>query len=109
MPDVVVGSIGDFEKNSVVQVMIMEEPIAIYRLESGEFYATHDVCTHGQAYLSDGWLTDDCAIECPLHGGCFDLRTGEGLGPPIEEKIRTFPIRVEGDDVIVTFDSAGKQ
>jgi nitrite reductase/ring-hydroxylating ferredoxin subunit len=104
MTEVNVGRCDDFEENSVSQVTVGETRIALYRIAGDEFYATNDVCTHGQALLSEGWLTDDCAIECPLHGGCFDIRTGKGLGPPIEEDIRTYPVKVEGDAVFVVVD-----
>jgi nitrite reductase/ring-hydroxylating ferredoxin subunit len=59
------------------------------------------VCTHGQAYLSEGWVTDDCQIECPLHAGCFDIRSGKAMGPPIEEDLRTYPVRIEAETIFV--------
>lgn len=99
-----VGRYDDFAENSVNRVTAGSIQVALYRLSGREFYATSDVCTHGQAYLSDGWLTRDGAIECPLHGGCFDIRTGRGLGPPIEEAVRTYAVRTEGDRVIVVLD-----
>ena len=42
---------------------------------AGEFFAVDDVCTHAYASLSDGLLSG-AEIECPLHGGCFDVKTG---------------------------------
>jgi nitrite reductase/ring-hydroxylating ferredoxin subunit len=68
----------------------------LYRLEDdGGVYAIDNVCTHALAYLSEGWLEGD-VIECPLHGGCFNVRTGKGLGDPIEEDLKTYPIQVSG-------------
>jgi len=55
--------------------------VALYRVE-GTYYATLDQCTHGQAQLSDGYL-EGFLIECPLHQGLFDVRTGEPKGPPV--------------------------
>ncbi|MGH6754922.1 MAG: Rieske 2Fe-2S domain-containing protein, partial [Bradyrhizobium sp.] len=46
------------------------QPLALYAVD-GEVYATADLCTHGQARLSDGYL-DGHLIECPLHQGLFD-------------------------------------
>ena len=73
-------------------------PIAIYAVE-GEYFATSDTCTHGQARLSDGYL-EGHLIECPLHQGLFDIRTGEVKGPPCSKAIRTLPVR-EVDGVLL--------
>lgn len=67
--------------------------IAFYEVE-GEFFATDDLCTHGRAFLSDGYL-DGHMIECPLHQGLFDVRTGAPCGAPCTEAVRTYPVRVE--------------
>jgi nitrite reductase/ring-hydroxylating ferredoxin subunit len=83
----------------VLGVSVGEEQIALYNL-AGEIYATSNICTHAFALLSDGWL-DGETIECPLHAGRFEVKTGKGLGPPIPCDIKTFPVRVVGDDVQV--------
>ena len=69
--------------------------IALYRV-GNEYYATSNICTHAEALLSDGML-DGYEIECPLHMGRFDIRTGEALTSPVEIDIRTYPVRVVGD------------
>ena len=66
--------------------------LAIYRV-GGALYCTSNVCTHAFALLTDGWL-EEYVIECPLHAGQFDIRTGCGMGPPIDRPVRTYPIRV---------------
>src|ERR1700756_6030784 len=76
-------------------VEIAGHHIALYRV-GGEFYATGNICTHEEALLSDGML-DGCEIECPLHMGRFDIRTGEALTSPVETDIPTYPVRVVGD------------
>jgi len=66
------------------------------------FYATTDICSHAYAELSEGFLdTDDCTIECPLHGSRFDIRSGAALTLPAYEPIATYPVRVDGQDVLV--------
>jgi nitrite reductase/ring-hydroxylating ferredoxin subunit len=79
-----------------------KDDIAIYNL-NGEYYATHAVCTHAFALLTDGFL-DGEVVECPLHAGCFEIKTGKGLGPPIGRDIKTYQTRVEGDDVQILYD-----
>ena len=66
--------------------------LALYEVE-GQLYCTDNVCTHAFALLTDGWL-EDFLIECPLHAGQFDIRTGCGQGPPIDRNIRTYPVRI---------------
>lgn len=102
--EVSVGRVDDFQENAVVQLTVGQRFIALYRLGGEEFFATDDICTHGQAFLSDGWITDECTIECPLHGGCFDIRTGKAVEPPAEIDIRTFPVRVRDGEVLLTLD-----
>ena len=85
--------------DSVVGVKAGDLDVALYNIE-GQLYATHNVCTHAHALLSDGWLEGD-VIECPLHGGRFEVKTGKGLGAPITCDLKTFPVRVEGDAIQV--------
>lgn len=73
--------------------------IALYNV-GGEIYATDNVCTHAFAALTDGYLDGDI-VECPLHGGCFKVQTGEGQGEPITENLKTYPVRVVGDIIEV--------
>jgi 3-phenylpropionate/trans-cinnamate dioxygenase ferredoxin subunit len=75
-------------------------PIAVFNV-AGDFYAIDDTCTHQDASLADGYLEDDCTIECPLHASSFDLRTGEPSGPPARTAVRTYPIVVQDDTVFV--------
>jgi naphthalene 1,2-dioxygenase system ferredoxin subunit len=82
-----------------VSVNFEEFEIALYRV-GDEFFATDNICTHAHAYLTDGFQ-EGCTIECPLHAGCFDIRTGKALTAPVTEDIRTYPVRVEGEDILV--------
>ena len=34
----------------------------------------------------------------------FNVKTGEALGPLTEEGVRSFPVKVQGDDVLVELD-----
>ena len=81
----------------VAGVKIAGREVAIYNID-GEYFATDDVCTHAFALLHEGYLDGD-VIECPLHGGCFNVRTGEGLGAPIIRNLKTYATRVVGDEV----------
>ena len=69
-------------------------PVCLYKLD-GEIYATDNKCTHGDADLSDGLIQDGCEIECPLHEGRFDIRSGKAVSPPCSDDLRSYPARVE--------------
>jgi 3-phenylpropionate/trans-cinnamate dioxygenase ferredoxin subunit len=74
-------------------------PIAVFNVD-GELLAIDDTCTHQDASLADGWL-EGCAVECPLHAACFDLRTGMPSGPPAKMPVRTHEVVVEDGLVYV--------
>lgn len=83
-----------------VEVGPDEEPICLINL-NGEFFALNDCCTHEDASLSDGEIVGD-EIECPLHGGAFEIRTGLPTSFPVVIKARTYEVRVEGDDILLS-------
>ncbi|CAH2802976.1 MAG: Ferredoxin subunits of nitrite reductase and ring-hydroxylating dioxygenases [uncultured Paraburkholderia sp.] len=80
-------------------VTLGEEQIALYLLD-GEVYATHNVCTRQYALLSDGYVEDGC-IECPLHQGKFDIKTGAAMCAPVTQGVRVYPVHIEGDAVMI--------
>lgn len=67
-------------------------PIVLFRLEDGVF-ALHDLCSHGQARLSDGFVEDGC-VECPLHQGLVDIRNGAARSEPVIDPVRSYPVRI---------------
>ena len=75
--------------------------IAIYHLPGGEFRATDNICTHEYALLTEGWMENGC-IECPLHAAQFDIRTGKALSAPADVDIDVFPVKIEGDDIMIS-------
>ena len=81
-------------------------PVAVFNVD-GEFYAIDDTCTHQDASLADGWL-EGCAVECPLHASCFDLRTGMPSGPPAKTPVRTLPVAVVDGTVYVQVGGAAE-
>jgi len=66
----------------------------------GQFYAIDDVCTHDGGSLDQGELRG-FDIECPRHGARFDVRTGRVTALPAVIPVDTYPVKVEGDDVMV--------
>lgn len=86
----------------VVGLVLEGVPVAVFRLGE-EFFALHDLCPHGAARLSDGYVDDVC-VECPLHQGLVDIRTGAAASPPITEPTRSYKTRVTDGMVQVALD-----
>ncbi|WP_333563792.1 bifunctional 3-phenylpropionate/cinnamic acid dioxygenase ferredoxin subunit [Nocardiopsis endophytica] len=93
-----VGELSELPPGESVRVQ-GEVAIAVFNAD-GELFAIDDTCTHQDASLSDGWL-EDCAVECPLHAACFDLRTGRPSGPPAKEPVRTHQVVVQDGAIYV--------
>lgn len=83
----------------VIGVIVEGRELALYEMD-GEIFATDDICTHAYAKLSDGWM-EKGEIECPLHAGRFDIKTGKATAPPCIDDVKTYPVRVEGDEILV--------
>ena len=78
--------------------------ILIIATDDESLYAIDAVCTHGFGYLDQGELKG-CEIQCPLHEGRFDIRTGQPTNPPAQEPLGSYPVIVEGQDVYIEIDS----
>jgi nitrite reductase/ring-hydroxylating ferredoxin subunit len=83
-------------------VAIDGHQVAVFNV-AGTFHATSNICTHQFALLSEGYL-DGCIIECPLHQGRFDVRTGAAEGDPVTEPIKVYPIKVADGAVLLELD-----
>ncbi len=88
----IAGDEDDFPEGQGVAIHIAHQSLALFRLE-GRIYALHDQCPHGKARLSEGFVEQEC-VECPLHQGRVDIRTGAPRGAPITVPVRSFPVRV---------------
>ncbi len=74
--------------------------VAVFRLASGLF-ATADMCSHGNASMSEGYLEDDGTVECPLHAARFCLTTGRALCLPATDPLPTFAVCEENGAIYV--------
>lgn len=89
---------------NTLKVMVQGEAVCLYRLDDESIHATADRCSHGNASLSEGYI-DDGLIECPLHQGCFDIRTGQAVTAPCKIPVRVYPVKVESDTIFVGADA----
>jgi 3-phenylpropionate/trans-cinnamate dioxygenase ferredoxin component len=89
----------DVTPGAALAVTVDGVDLAVAR-NGDDVYAIYDECSHAAIPLSEGEV-ESCEIECWLHGSRFDLRTGKPSGPPATDPVPTYPVRVEGDDVLV--------
>lgn len=94
-----VAELSDLEDGDLMAVEVDGEPVCLARVD-GAIYAFTDNCTHVGGPLNEGEL-DDCVLTCPWHGAQFDVRTGKVLRGPARQDILTYPIKVEGESILV--------
>ena len=85
-------NVSDLEVGDVTPVTFGTREIAVFDAEDGIFVSLSR-CTHGAANLCDGYF-DGTYIECPLHQGLFDVRTGEAKAAPARVPLRMINCRV---------------
>ena len=71
----------------------------IYHIKDG-FFATDGICTHEEVHLEDGLVMGD-EIECPMHQGIFDIKTGKAKSPPACEDLKTYPVKNEENKIFI--------
>lgn len=78
-------------------VAVGDREVALFSVD-GAIFATDNLCTHGNARLCDGFL-EGHEIECPLHQGRFDVRSGAATCAPATDPLRTYPVKTAGGRV----------
>jgi naphthalene 1,2-dioxygenase system ferredoxin subunit len=84
----------------IVAAHIEGREIGLVRLGE-DLYAIDATCTHGNASLCGGFVEPDGSIECPLHQGRFDVKTGRALCEPLTRDLVVHAVRVEGGRLLV--------
>lgn len=98
-----VARVEEIPVGSVRLVEVAGRQLALVNVD-GELFAVDNECTHRGGWMSEGELNADWgehALECPLHGSVFDVRTGEVLNPPAQSPLRGYPVEVDGGAIKV--------
>lgn len=95
-----VGRWQEIEDNAAIVIQPKGgERIAVFRYEGRKLAAVSNVCKHQNGPLGEGRVVDGC-ITCPWHG--FQYRPEDGCAPaPFNEKLATFELRLEGDEIML--------
>ena len=78
--------------------------VALYLVDDA-VYATSNVCTHQFALLSDGYQ-ESGEIECPLHQGRFDIRSGKAMCAPLSVDLATYEVEIRGDEIWIRIEAS---
>jgi len=76
------------------------ESVALFHI-GDEYFAIEDFCTHAGAPLGDGFI-EGHTVACSWHGAQFCLKTGHALTPPAFTGVRTYDVKVEGEQIFVS-------
>src|SRR5579862_941306 len=99
-----VAHVSDLRKGGMLEINVGTRTILLCRTRDG-WFAVDNVCTHAYAKLSEGRLRKTRLI-CPLHGGSFDCRTGAAIAAPAVVPLKTYAVRVIGEQVEIAVDEA---
>jgi 3-phenylpropionate/trans-cinnamate dioxygenase ferredoxin subunit len=94
-----VGRVGEVPDGRPEVFDVDDRKIAVYRI-GGAYYAIDDICTHDGGPLAEGDVEGD-EVVCPRHGARFSIKTGAALSFPAITPVDTYPVRVEGEDLLV--------
>lgn len=78
-------------------VGVSGKQIALFNVD-GQFFALDNTCTHRGGPLAEGEVSGH-EVTCPWHGGKFDIRTGEVVGPPAPQAVARYSVRVTGTEI----------
>ena len=96
---ILVGTADNIEVEDIIRFDHNDKTFCVYKLEDG-FYATDGICTHEAVHLEDGLVMDN-EIECPMHQGIFNIKTGAVIQDPPCESLKTYDVKVDGEKIYI--------
>ena len=91
--------LADVKPGKMFRVKLDDKLLLLANVD-GTIHACDEMCTHEEVSLALGALQGNC-IKCSLHGSRFDLLTGKALDEPADEDLRIYPVKIEGDSILV--------
>ena len=68
--------------------------------QKGKIFATDLICTHAEADLSTGFLSEE-GVRCPLHLSVFNLQDGKPQNLPAENPLKTYNVKIDQNEIYV--------
>jgi nitrite reductase/ring-hydroxylating ferredoxin subunit len=94
----------DLWSGEMAGLVVSGEPIVLIKVEN-QIYAYADACPHQKNRLSKGTLAKN-VLRCARHHWEFDICSGSGINPRTS-CLRAFPLRVDGEDILVDVGAVG--
>jgi len=89
----------DMTEGSARTVLVGQRPVLVLRLADGSFRAFSAVCTHLNCIVR--YSPERQRIECPCHGGVFDLQGRNVAGPP-PRALREVRVTTDGEQLLLS-------
>ncbi len=83
-------------------VEIDDLELALFNVD-GKLCCIEDLCTHDGGNLVEGDF-EGSVVTCPRHGARFDVRNGEAICLPAVEKLQTYKVVVQGENIMIELD-----
>ncbi len=93
-------ALADVPEGVPTPVLVNGKRLALFNL-GDTVHATDEMCTHADYSLCEGHM-EGCNVVCPLHFASFDVRTGAVVDPPACEDLTSYPVKIDGDDILVS-------
>lgn len=96
-----IATLKDFEEEDIKSFSIFGKKIGVLKNGEGHFSAIEVGCKHQGADLTKGTIKENIAT-CPRHHWKYDLLTGKCVNHESPD-LRQYGVRVEGEDILVSF------
>jgi 3-phenylpropionate/trans-cinnamate dioxygenase ferredoxin subunit len=93
----------DFQDGVIKGFRIDGADIAVVRYNE-RYYAFLNACTHNNYYFNYLEIQEGGIIPCDGHGAAFELESGHVVRGPAARDLPIYEVRVEGDDVLVSWE-----
>ncbi|MGR3178664.1 MAG: non-heme iron oxygenase ferredoxin subunit [Candidatus Anammoxibacter sp.] len=97
-----IANVNDLNDGEAKKIEFDGKAIALFKID-GNYFATDDTCTHEKASISEGEIDGDI-VSCPHHGARFDIKTGQALSLPAMFPLKTYQIKVDGNDIKIALE-----
>ena len=94
----------DLAVGTATGVEVDGEPICLVRVDEQSVKAIHNICSHEEYELSEGWVEGN-SIECALHGSTFNLDSGNPETLPAVKPVPIYACRVADGGIEVDRDA----
>ena len=91
--------LNQLKKGEMIDFDYNDKKILLANLD-GKIYASDRICTHADADLSTGILTEE-GVTCPLHLSTFNLKTGVPENLPAELPLKIYNVKIEQNEIYI--------